>query len=271
MSERTAHDARSEHLVPRTRSVSIIDTKQKPKVIVTSMVSSPMPDLSSPSPSISSTDIRPGFGYGVDRSEIYVFNEPGLPVDSTAPWESRSIASSVPVSVEQRTYACLFHTLDCHKSFDSANEWRAHIASHFGPHPTPSTARCPMCANTEFVDGSGEPVSSPISSPLGEDAVLPASSAWDRMLDHVAQDHYSTGQTVVGSRPDFELMRYLYGMRMITDAQFKAMQLPPAPSSPAYHRSQDGVRASIGSADEPYCAPYSKRREERMRQQKGVV
>lgn len=95
-------------------------------------------------------------------------------------------------------------------------------------------------------------------------------SAWDRMLDHVADFHYRTGQTLAGSRPDFELMRYLYGVRVITDAQFKAMQLPPAPSSPAYHRSQDGVRASIGSADEPYCAPYSKRREERMRQQRGV-
>lgn len=66
-------------------------------------------------------------------------------------------------------------------------------------------------------------------------------------------------------------MRYLYGRRIISDAQFKAMQLAPAPSSPAYHRSQDGVRASIGSADEPYCAPYSRRREERMRgQQRGV-
>jgi hypothetical protein len=65
-------------------------------------------------------------------------------------------------------------------------------------------------------------------------------------------------------------MRYLYGRRIISDAQFKAMQLAPAPSSPAYHASQDGVRASIGSSDEPYCAPYSRRREERLRgQQKG--
>lgn len=95
-------------------------------------------------------------------------------------------------------------------------------------------------------------------------------SAWRRLLDHVGA-HYRTGQTLAGSRADFELMRYLYGRRIISDAQFKAMQLAPAPSSPAYHASQDGVRASIGSSDEPYCAPYSRRREERMRgQQKGV-
>jgi hypothetical protein len=120
-----------------------------------------------------------------------------------------------------------------------------------------------MCANTTFVDEDDKDAES------RSDAST--SSAWDQMLDHVAEDHYGNGQGLAGSRPDFELMRYLYGMRIITDAQFKAMQLPPAPSSPAYHRSQDGVRASIGSADEPYCAPYSKRREERMRgQQRGV-
>lgn len=173
--------------------------------------------------------------------------------------------------------------LDCHDSFDDAAEWRTHVFSHFRSHPTPPSARCPLCPNTKFVDGIQEPVSSPLledSEPANpiDTAVLATQldlpSAWHRMLDHVAADHYRLGQTLAGSRPDFELMRHLYGMRIITDAQFKAMQLPPAPSSPAYHRSQDGVRASIGSADEPYCAPYSKRREERMRGQHrglGVV
>ncbi|KAJ5739488.1 hypothetical protein N7533_012272 [Penicillium manginii] len=97
-----------------------------------------------------------------------------------------------------------------------------------------------------------------------------AGTAWPDLLTHVAA-HYRAGQTLAGSRADFELMRYLYGRRIISDAQFKAMQLAPAPSSPAYHASQDGVRASIGSSDEPYCAPYSRRREERLRgQHKGV-
>jgi hypothetical protein len=123
-----------------------------------------------------------------------------------------------------------------------------------------------------FVDGGSDsmtPVESIENNPKDETEAEPP--AWDRMLDHVATEHYQHGHTLAGSRPDFELMRYLYGRRIISDAQFKAMQLAPAPSSPAYHRSQDGVRASIGSSDEPYCAPYSRRREERIRgQQRGV-
>ncbi|KAL4893035.1 hypothetical protein BDV59DRAFT_178294 [Aspergillus ambiguus] len=66
-------------------------------------------------------------------------------------------------------------------------------------------------------------------------------------------------------------MQYLYGRRIISVDQFKGMQMSPAPSSPAYHQSQESVRRSVGSADEPYCAPYSRRREERLRsQQRGV-
>ncbi|KAJ5972967.1 uncharacterized protein N7479_002885 [Penicillium vulpinum] len=283
--------------------------KKQPSVVVSAMSSSPaMPDLSSASPSsISSVDTRSGTGVESTHGDgttdgIYVLGdmpplittdsvpEPALSRASLSSWDTPAVASissatpSIPISLtastEQRTYACLFYMLDCHESFDDGAEWRTHVFSHFRSHPTPPSARCPLCPNTKFVDGVSEPVSSPVpedaeSAHTNDEAVgAPLSdspSAWDRMLDHVAADHYCLGQTLAGSRPDFELMRYLYGMRVITDAQFKAMQLPPAPSSPAYHRSQDGIRASIGSADEPYCAPYSKRREERMRgQQRGV-
>lgn len=187
--------------------------------------------------------------------------------------------------VESGIYACLFHMLDCHDTFDDATQWRTHVLSHFRAHPSPRTARCPLCPDTEFIDQESDSDQSSISSPASQtdtsafNTSPPSTeevysqdhpSAWDRLLNHVAADHYQHGQTLAGSRPDFELMRYLYGRRIISDAQFKAMQLAPAPSSPAYHRSQDGVRASIGSADEPYCAPYSRRREDRMRgQQRG--
>jgi hypothetical protein len=289
MSEHTAQDRPSDILKDRPSNISLSTgtsgraQKQKPEVIVTRMASSsPVPDLSSASPSsISSVDTRSGSGYGFGpapvsgpgRNGIYVFDESGMaPIISdqtlsrTLSWGTTpSISSASPslsISVSSvRTYACLFHMLDCHESFDDPAEWRTHIFSHFRAHPTPPTARCPMCANTTFVDADADE--------KDDESITP--SAWDQMLDHVAEDHFRNGQGLAGSRPDFELMRYLYGMRIITDAQFKAMQLPPAPSSPAYHRSQDGVRASIGSADEPYCAPYSKRREERMRgQQRGV-
>ncbi|KAJ5232437.1 hypothetical protein N7468_005393 [Penicillium chermesinum] len=202
---------------------------------------------------------------------------------------------SLTLSSQERAYACLFYMLDCHDSFDEVAEWKIHVLSHFRTHPPPRTARCPICPNTKFTDGmddetdSRDNESSAPSTPLSDrDASDPShrrrsstlqassqepgqSSAWDRLLEHVASAHYQHGHTLAGSRPDFELMRYLYGRRIISDAQFKATQLAPAPSSPAYHRSQDGVRANIGSSDEPYCAPYSRRREERARgQQRGV-
>ncbi|KAJ5113764.1 hypothetical protein N7456_002298 [Penicillium angulare] len=201
--------------------------------------------------------------------------------------------------LNDKLYTCLFHMLDCHDSFDDVSQWKTHVLSHFRTHPPPRMARCPLCPNTEFVDeGYDEsvllsPLSMVESSIAGLDisdrsdermpapnnqegpmvttisndkeAIQQEEPAWLRMLDHVATVHYQRGETLAGSRPDFELMRYLYGRRIISDAQFKAMQLAPAPSSPAYHRSQDRVRASIGSSDEPYYAPYSRRREERMK------
>lgn len=202
---------------------------------------------------------------------------------------------AAPRTPGERVYTCLFHMLDCHDSFDDVVEWKTHVLSHFRTHPTPRTARCPLCSD-EFVDEGDD--ESLLLSPLSisepndekslsrnhEGSINSASvisqdrdddhdqsqahfldSAWNRMLNHVAEIHYQNGQTLAGSRQDFELMRHLYSRRIISDAQFKAMQLAPAPSSPAYHRSQDGVRASIGSSDEPYYAPYSRRREERMR------
>lgn len=205
---------------------------------------------------------------------------------SSSSWSTAAspLQSTLPVAAAEpaRMYTCLFHMLDCHDSFDDAAEWQTHVLSHFRTHPPPQSARCPLCPDTTFVDGRDRapkilpstppgPTSDDKSVPLPSSSAPSADRAWDRMLDHVASDHYRRGQTLAGSRPDFELMRYLYGRRIISDAQFKAMQLAPAPSSPAYHRSQDGVRASIGSSDEPYCAPYSRRREERMRgQTRGV-
>jgi hypothetical protein len=296
--------------------------KRQAGVVLLSSSPLPVPALSSgsPSPSISSIDTAAsGVGFGghghgdgsededEDRDDdFYILEgegraplittaaggaEPSAPSRvSLSSWGTAepSVSSASPSlsapSIEQRTYACLFHMLDCHESFDDDAQWRTHVCSHFRSHPTPPTARCPLCPSTKFVDGIAEPISSPVledGESVRSENIISASpglgpgpgqpSAWDRMLNHVAAEHYRLGQTLAGSRPDFELMRYLYGRRVITDAQFKAMQLPPAPSSPAYHRSQDGIRASIGSADEPYCAPYSKRREQRMRGQSRSV
>lgn len=224
---------------------------------------------------------------GSSGEDVAVASRSSSSWDTAAPSSSsmaRSFAVSMPesgsgVQSESRMYICLFHMLDCYDSFDDAELWRTHVLSHFRTHPPPSSARCPLCSDIKFVDGGSEPDTAAnnhdnLTQPDSPETDSPSpttDTAWNLMLNHVATTHYQQGQTLAGSRPDFELMRYLYGLRIITDAQFKAMQLAPAPSSPAYHRSQDGVRASIGSSDEPYCAPYSRRREERMRGQvRGV-
>ncbi|KAJ5805187.1 hypothetical protein N7474_011074 [Penicillium riverlandense] len=271
--------------------------KQGPVIVASSSLSSS--DLESPSLADKSDSIRilenRAMGEepapaGADRS-CALSSSSSSSSWSTAALSSSSRAPSFSTSPRRSPglYGCLFHMLDCHESFDEIAEWRAHVLSHFHAHPPPPTARCPLCPNVKFTSTGAvtSPGASPIlenptshesipdPSPLPTPTSILASeheqeqhpTAWSHLLTHVATAHYQHGHTLAGSRPDFELMGYLYRLRLISDAQFKAMQLPPAPSSPAYHRSLDGVRRSIGSADEPYCAPYSRRREERLRGQ----
>lgn len=198
---------------------------------------SAVPTLSNGSTSSSFGSIDTRMAAGIEVMNVLEEDETGVLV---APSSSRP----------QCIYHCLFHILRCDERFDSAEEWKTHVLSHFRTHPPPTSARCPMCQERFFDDRQGQ--------------------AWDDMLEHVAQ-HYQRGHTLALSRPDFELMQYLYRWKIISDEQFKAIQLPPPPSSPAYHRSQDSVRASIGSSDEPYCAVYSRRREQRVRgQRRGI-
>lgn len=198
---------------------------------------SAVPTLSSGSLSSSFGSIDTRMAAGIEIRNVLEEDETGVLV---APSSSRP----------QCIYYCLFHVLRCDERFDSVEDWKTHVLSHFRTHPPPPTARCPLCEETFFDPRRGK--------------------AWDDMLGHVAQ-HYQQGHTLALSRPDFELMQYLFQWRIISDDQFTAIQLPPPPSSPAYHRSQDSVRASIGSSDEPYCAAYSRRREQRMRgQRRGI-
>lgn len=157
-------------------------------------------------------------------------------------------------------YICLFHLLDCHSTFTDSQEWKSHMLGHFRAHSPPSTTRCPLCPDTHFVDDGDDDVPGSVST-----------KAWDRMLDHVDTAHYQHGQTLAGSRPDFELMRYLFRMRIISVDEFKVLQLSPARTSPAYHSSQESVRRSVGSSDEPFWVEYSRRREEREMGEAGEV
>lgn len=151
----------------------------------------------------------------------------------------------------QSIYQCLFHTLNCEQRFDNFEEWKTHVLSHFRALPLPESARCQLCRHWFRDPRQGK--------------------AWDNMLEHVATRHFESGQTLQSSRFDFELMRYLYCSKIISEEQFKASQLLPPITSPAYHQTQDSIRSSIGSSDEPFCSQYNSRREQRLRQQRRGV
>lgn len=159
---------------------------------------------------------------------------------------------------EQSTpiYYCLFHTLPCHHKSDRVDTWKTHVLSHFRGRPLPPNATCQWCA-AEFLYDNG------VANHPGR--------SWDAMLEHAAHEHFDKGHSLAATRPSFELMKYMYQSKIITEDQLKAIQLCPSPDSPAYDPSQDAVRARIGSSDEPYCSTYSPRREKRMREQRRGI
>jgi hypothetical protein len=201
--------------------------------------SSAVPSLSHGSSSLpSSSSIDTKMAAGLEGTNA-------LENDSTG----NLVASASPQT--QEIYHCLFHILPCHYKSGRAGEWKTHVLSHFRGHPLPPSACCQWCSANFSHNRPG--------------------SAWDAMLAHVVHEHFEKGDTLSSSRINIELMRYLYCSKIITADQFKAVQLPPSPSSPAYRQSQDSVRASIGSSDEPFCASYSPRREKRMREQRQGI
>lgn len=150
-------------------------------------------------------------------------------------------------SQSRLSYHCLFYILGCEEELDNVEQWKVHLLSHFRTHPPPETVSCPICRQ-----------------------VFEGQSAWDSMLDHIVEGHHQNGQTLAMYRPDFELMRYLYRLKIITQAQFKAIEFLP-PASPTSHLPQGAIRASIGTFDEPLYAPYNRRREQRMREQRRGI
>lgn len=73
-------------------------------------------------------------------------------------------------------------------------------------------------------------------------------------------------------RPDFELLRYLFRLRIIGEEEWKAaVQLGVGPGSPgAGSRGEQSVRRRVGSADEPFWGVFSVRRQrERERDRRG--
>lgn len=166
------------------------------------------------------------------------------------------------------TYRCLFYILPCDHQSNDIEIWKTHVLSHFRGLRLPSTASCQWCP-LDFKHPSSRSHSGEENDNDNDNDHF--HQTWNAMLNHVAHDHFERGHTLAASRSNFELMKFMYQSKIITEDQLKAIQLCPSPDSPAYHPSQDSIRASIGSADEPYCSTYSPRREKRLREQRRGV
>lgn len=189
-------------------------------------------------------------------------------------------------------YPCVFSILNCFQTFTNAEYWKTHVLSHFRTFEPPAIARCSICpspASASASPSSPSPGSSPRSSPASESEAgpepqpqpepepepepqlqpatfvnTPHSRAWDALLDHMISHYQSPSQPSSRhrQRTDFELLRYLYTLRLITEDQWKAaVQLGVVPGSPTDQRGEQSVRQRVGSADEPFWGVFSPRRE----------
>lgn len=178
----------------------------------------------------SDKSISTGFASGLDGNRLLEEDENGI--------------LGLPQTFrEYCDYPCIFFALDCDKTYEHVDDWKTHVLSHFRTQPTPTKARCPLCGCT-FAD----------SRPR---------EAWHSMLDHLAQGHFQHGHSLATSRFDYDLFQYLFAKRIISDAQFKALQMSSAPGAPAPQ--------GIGSPYELYTSNSNGRHERRrMRQRRGT-
>jgi hypothetical protein len=107
---------------------------------------------------------------------------------------------------------CPFQILDCQEVFSEVVDFKTHVFSHFKGHNAPKKASCFLC-DMKFTQTPQEH----------------AAMAWNKMLSHLANDHFRQGQRLATVRTDFSLMRWMYGRRIIDDAQFKRTQMCPIP------------------------------------------
>jgi len=164
---------------------------------------------------------------------------------------------------------CPFQVLDCEESFSNIRLFKTHVFSHFRGQPCPKQARCFLCEESFDQTEQDDPA-----------------RAWNEMLSHLANDHFRHGQRLATVRTDFDLMRWMYARRIVTDAQFKRMQLCPRPALlPSYTGSRAGevvdapeapmappgrprllpMVGNVGHRDEPYTVQAGRRSERRVR------
>lgn len=116
---------------------------------------------------------------------------------------------------------CPFQILDCEETFSDIRLFKTHVFSHFMGQPCPESASCFLC-EASFMQS------------VHDDAAR----AWNEMLSHLAIDHFRHGQRLATVRTDFGLMRWMYARKIVTDAQFKRLQLCPRPTVAPRHYGQ---------------------------------
>ncbi|EEP81425.1 predicted protein [Uncinocarpus reesii 1704] len=142
------------------------------------------------------------------------------------------------------TCYCMFRLLGCKKMFDNAEEWKTHVTSHFKLQPVPLSVACQICKEPFHSAENGE--------------------AWCRMLEHITTQHFQQGHTLMGTRPSYELMHYLYCKGIVSQEQLRLLQHADPDPEPYGSGRQSGV----GSPTEPYFVSVNSRRERRMRTRK---
>ncbi len=180
--------------------------------------------------------------------------------------ESHDGVLQVPDTYRQSAdLLCPFQILDCEESFSDIMLFKTHVFSHFRGQACPRTASCFLCSDT-FAQSEQDH----------------GARAWNEMLSHLANDHFRRGQRLATVRTNFDLMRWMYARRMITDAQFKRLQLCPRPAIVPRHggtrageivnipdapmapgRPRPTMVGSVGYRDEPYTIQAGRRAERR--------
>lgn len=102
------------------------------------------------------------------------------------------------------TYECSFWFLNCCYVSEDQEEWRTHCLSHFEGEDPPKSILCPLC------DFQG----------TWEDGW----TAWDARQSHLSDQHFSRGETLKTSRPDFHLFQHLWQKRLIEDQDLKELK-----------------------------------------------
>jgi hypothetical protein len=164
-------------------------------------------------------------------------------LDGMNPLESHDGVLGVPDRyLPQADLICPFQILDCEESFSDIRLFKTHVFSHFRGQACPTSATCFLC-EAKFIQTEEDD----------------AARAWNEMLSHLAYEHFRRGQRLATVRADFGLMRWMYARRIITDAQFKRLQLYPrptiAPASPGA-RIGEVVNAPLAPMAPPHDQEY---------------